>query len=116
MIIGERIKSARVSKKYSQEELGKLAGVSKVSICGYEKGSRIPNLEKFELLVNALDVDPAYLLGLEVNVIEENSEYKIKMSKEDIRIIKELQKRPELYNKIIEDPERTIELISRRVK
>lgn len=116
MIIGERIKSARISKDYSQEELGKLTGVSKVSICGYEKGSRIPNLEKFELLVNALDVEPAYLLGTEVNVMEENSDYKIKMSKEDLKILKELKKHPELYNKIVEDIERTIELISRRVK
>ncbi len=116
MIIGERIKTARIKKNYSQAELGNLTKVSKVSICGYEKGSRVPNLEKFELLVNALDVAPAYLLGLEVNVVEENSDYKIKMSKEDIKIIKELKKHPELYNKIVEDPERTIELISRRVK
>lgn len=116
MIIGERIKTARINKDYSQEQLGKLVKVSKVSICGYEKGTRIPNLEKFELLVNALEANPAYLLGLEVNVVEENSDYKIKMAKEDIKIIKELKKHPELYNKIVEDPERTIELISRRVK
>lgn len=116
MIIGERIKKKRIEKGYSQEELGKLIKVSKVSVCGYETGNRVPTLDKFVELVNALDVTPEYLLGLDVNVIEENTEYVVKMTHEDIQIIKELRNIPELYNKLIEDPIRTIELIRRRVK
>ncbi|MBO5414011.1 MAG: helix-turn-helix transcriptional regulator [Bacilli bacterium] len=116
MIIGERIRRIRLSKNYSQEQLGKLVGVTKVSISGYENGTRIPKLEQFEKLISVLDVSPSYLLGLEVNVIEEETDYNIKMSKDDIKIISELKTKPELYNKIVSDPERMIELISRRVK
>ena len=47
MIIGERIRRIRLSKNYSQEQLGKLVGVTKVSISGYENGTRIPKLEQF---------------------------------------------------------------------
>ena len=45
MIIGKRIKNARTKKGLTQEELGKLLGVSKVSICGYERGTRTPTME-----------------------------------------------------------------------
>lgn|SRR5574344_1372595 len=116
MIIGDRIKRSRINKGYSQKELGDLIHVSKVSICGYETGNRKPTVDTFIDLINALDVSAEYLLGLDVNVIEEKTEYNIKMAHEDIEIIKELKKNPELYNKIVEDPRRTIELIRRRVK
>lgn len=116
MIIGERIKKTRLEKGYSQKELGKLINVSKVSICGYESGTRTPTIDKFINLINALDVTPEYLLGLDISVIEDKTNYAIKMAKEDIEIIKELKKTPELYNKIVQNPKRTIELIRRRVK
>lgn len=116
MIIGERIRRIRLNKNYSQEQLGKMVGVTKVSISGYENGTRVPKLEQFEKLVTVLDVSPSYLLGLEVNVIEEETEYNVKLSRDDIKIISEFKNHPELYNKIVSDPERMIELISRRVK
>ena len=47
MIIGKRLKEARIKKGMSQEELGNILGVSKVSICGYEKGTRTPTMENF---------------------------------------------------------------------
>lgn len=37
MIIGKRIKLLRIQKRLSQEELGNYLGVTKVSICGYER-------------------------------------------------------------------------------
>lgn len=116
MIIGDRIRKSRMAKGYGQRELGKLIKVSKVSICGYETGSRKPTIDTFTELVNALGVSPEYLLGLDVNVVHDNTEYSIKMAREDIEIINELRKNPELYNRIIENPKRMIELIQRRVK
>lgn len=116
MIIGERIKKKRIELGLNQEELGKLVGVSKVSICGYEKGTRTPTIDTFILLVRELKVTPEYLLGYDVNVVEEKTKYSIKMAHEDIQIIKELKTKTELYNKIVEDPKRMVELISRRVK
>ena len=74
MIIGERIKLARKAKHLSQQELGDLLGVTKVSICGYEKGVRIPTMENFEQLLDILELTPDYLLGRDVNVIREWNE------------------------------------------
>lgn len=116
MIIGERIKSARKEKHLSQQELGDLLGVTKVSICGYEKGVRIPTIENFVQLLDILDLDPNYLLGRDVNVVSDNDEpYNIKMANEDITIIKEIKSNPELYKKLRLDPKRTIELINRKL-
>lgn len=54
MIIGKRIKLLRIQKRLSQEELGNYLGVTKVSICGYEKGKRVPNADNLEKLANFL--------------------------------------------------------------
>ena len=45
MIKGERLKKLRISKNLTQEQLGKVLGVTKASICCYEKGTRTPTLE-----------------------------------------------------------------------
>lgn len=116
MVIGKRIKEARIKKNMSQEDLGKLLGVTKVSICGYEKGTRTPTMENFVDLIRILELEPDYVLGLDKTVVSENNqEYTIKMANEDIEIIKELKKDKELYNKLCNDPKRTIELISRKM-
>ena len=45
MFLGYRLKELRKSKCISQSELGKLIGVSKVSVSGYEKGTRVPSMD-----------------------------------------------------------------------
>ena len=116
MIIGKRLKEARVKKGMSQEELGNLLGVSKVSICGYEKGTRTPTMENFLDLIEILNLEPDYVLGRDRTVVSETKrEYKLKMADEDIQIIKELKNNRELYNKFCADPKRVIELISRKL-
>lgn len=117
MIIGSRLKELRMKKGYSQKELGELIGVTKVTICGYEKGNRFPNLSKFIALIDCLETEPDYLLGRDViGVAEDTEKYQINIAKEDILILNELKKRPELYNKLIDDPKRKIELLSRNIK
>lgn len=117
MLIGKRVKEARLEKKMSQEELGGLLGVTKVSICGYENGTRTPTMQNFLDLVEILNVTPDYLLGRDMAVVmEENEEYKTKISKEEMIILKELKKDRELYNKICKDPKRYAELIVRKLK
>lgn len=117
MIIGNRIKEARKKKGFSQQQLGDMLGVSKVSVCGYETGTRIPTLENFLQLIEILDLTPDYILGREIDVIAEDSEpYTVKLSKQDIEIINEFKKYNELYNMLIKDSKRTVELISRKLK
>jgi len=116
MIIGKRLKEARLKKGMSQEELGNLLGVSKVSICGYEKGTRTPTMENFLDLIEILDLEPDYVLGRDKTVVSESKrEYKLKMADEDIQIIKELKNNRELYNKFTTDPKRIVDLISRKL-
>ena len=116
MIIGKRLKEARLKKSMSQEELGNLLGVSKVSICGYEKGTRTPTMENFLDLIKILELEPDYVLGRDKNVVsEKNRGCKVVMAEEDIEIITELKKNRELYNKLCDNPKRTIELINRKL-
>jgi transcriptional regulator with XRE-family HTH domain len=116
VLIGERIKKARIEKGLSQEELGNMIGVSKVSVCGYEKGTRTPTLENLLQLLEILDVTPDYVLGREHQVVAENeSDYSMYMAKEDIEIIKEMKNYRELYNKLCSDPKRNVALIARKI-
>ena len=93
MLIGKRIKDLRLAKGLNQQQLGDLLGVTKVSICGYETGSRIPSIEIFCLLADIFGTITDYLLGREVLVhSKENGEYLGKISRDDIDIIKELKK------------------------
>ena len=116
MIVGERIKQARKNKNLSQQELGDLLGVSKVSICGYEKGVRIPTMENFLQLIEILDLSPDYLLGRDVDCVsDEEEKYSVKLAKEDLEIIKEIKHNRELYKLFTNDPKRTVELINRKL-
>ena len=67
MIEVKGLKKPCLQKNMTQEELGNLIGVSKVSICSYEQGknSNFNNLK----IIKYLDIDPNYLFGQEVNII-----------------------------------------------
>lgn len=117
MIIGEKLKMARKNKGWTQQELGKKLGISKVSVCGYEKGTRIPTIDNFIQLLDVLDVSADYLLGREVSAVcDSDEEYRVALAKEDLDILKEMRNNPELYNQLVANPKRTIELIKRRMK
>lgn len=116
MFIGQRIKEGRLKKGYSQQKLGDIIGVSKVSICGYEKGNRTPSLEIFNKLISVLDLTSDFALGNDVEVVSEKTEaYTTKLAKEDLEILNQIKKNPKLYNKLCADPKRTIELIIRKL-
>lgn len=116
MIIGERVKQARLAKNYTQEELGDLIGVSKVSICGYETGNRTPTMAMFLKLSAALDVSVDHLLGNDLKAVcEDDEEYTLMIAKEDLAIIKELKEYKGLYNRLCSDPKRIVKLINRKI-
>ena len=116
MLIGKRIKKIRKKKGLSQEELGNLIGVTKVSICGYENGTRTPNLDTFCLLAKVFETSTDYLLGREVTVLDANEkDYIGKVSKEDIEIIEELKNNSKLYERILKDIKRYIGLINKKM-
>jgi len=117
MILGKRLKALRKEKGLTQQELGDLINVTKVSICCYEKGSRTPTLETLMDLTKVFNVDMNYFLGSDTYVVADNDEnYGIRMAKEEINIIKELRLHPTLYEKLITDPKRTIDLIDKKIR
>ena len=118
MIIGNRLKELRLLKGLNQQELGDLIGVTKVSIFGYENGTRTPNLENFKILVDILGTTADYLLGREVSVevkIEEDKKSISRVSKEDLQIIEEIKKYPDFYSRLLKNSKRYISLINKRI-
>ncbi len=115
MLIGERIKQERIKRGLSQQELGDILGVSKVSVCGYETGARTPTLETFMLLVERFDLDPSYLLGIDHYIKPKDRPCRITISDNDLEILRELKKHKELYNRICSDTKKTMDIINKRV-
>ena len=102
ILVGDRIREARVKLNLSQEELGEKIGVTKVSVSGYEKGTKNPKLNVFVKLVNTLDLTPDQLLNHDINVMcEEEIPYTFKISKKEMRLIKELRKNEDEYKKLL---------------
>ncbi len=107
MILGYRLKILRREKGLSQDDLGKLIGVSKVSVSGYEKGTRVPSMEIFLKLLKVFEISADYILGRELNVVcESDDNIKLQLSSSDIQIIRELRTKPILYCEIASDPRR----------
>ena len=61
--IGFRIKFHRLRNKLSQEELADLAHISRVHISYLERGQRVPSLDSFIRIANALNVSADELLA-----------------------------------------------------
>jgi len=116
MLVGRRIKELRIKKGLSQQKLGEIIGVTKVSICGYENGSRIPSLETFELMAELFGTTADYLLGREVVIKNDNTrEFVGTMSQDDVNLITELKHYNTLYKKITKDVKRSISLINKKM-
>jgi transcriptional regulator with XRE-family HTH domain len=117
MFLGKRLRELRKNMGLTQQQLGNMVNVTKVSICCYENNTRIPNLETLEDLTKVLKVEPNYFLGNDIRVVKENDEkYSMLMSNEDIEILNILKEHKDLYNKLINDPKRIIDLIDKKMK
>ena len=107
MFLGYRLKELRKDKEMSQAQLGEILGVSKVSVSGYENGTRVPSVEILLMMLDVFKVSADYLLGRELNVIcEGDLNLPVYLSLGDIEIIRELRSNPSLYNKVAADPKR----------
>ncbi|ADI31020.1 helix-turn-helix domain-containing protein [Methylotenera versatilis] len=61
-VFGARIKSIRLEKGLSQEQLGLIAELDRTYISGIERGLRNVSLINIERLALALNIEPAELL------------------------------------------------------
>ena len=116
MLLSKRLKELRMESGLTQRELGERVNVTKVSICCYENGTRVPTLDTLTKLGETLDVDVDYLLGYDKPVKVKGKNKKVtNMAKEEIEFIMGLRNIEDIHNLIIEDPKRTLELISKRL-
>lgn len=98
MIRGSVIKRERCKRGLSQEQLGEMIHVSKVSICGYEKGTKKPTLENLINLLEVLDLKVEDVFDEKYTMIRENEiPYGSKFSETDQELIEALRKCPDLY-------------------
>ena len=58
-----KLKELREEKKVSQTALGNYLGVTRSTICQYEKGNRQPDLQTLKKLSNFFEVSVDYLIG-----------------------------------------------------
>lgn len=102
ILAGDRIREARKKLGLSQEELGKkIGGVSKVTISGYENGTKNPKIDKFVKLVDVLDLTPDQLLNRDINIIcEETTPYAFKISKKELKLIQALRQNKKVFDDI----------------
>lgn len=64
--IGKRIRTARIAKKLTQEQLAELVGIGPSHMSHIESGKTAPSFEVFVALVNALDTSADELLCNEI--------------------------------------------------
>jgi len=116
MFLGKRIKEMRKKANMSQEELGKILGVSKVSVCHWEKDVKKPSSKNLIELSKILNAPLEYLIGSDSYVVSENnSNYGMMMASEEIEIIKELRHHKNLYEMLVENPKRTLDRIDKNL-
>lgn len=116
-LFSKRLKEKRKEMGFTQKQLGEMVGVTKVSICCYENGTRTPTLDTLVDLSNALQVELTYLLGVDCFVVAEDEPHSaINLAKDEIELIKELRMHIKLYEKLLEDPKRTMDYFEKRIR
>lgn len=117
LLFSKRLREVRRRSGLTQQQLGDLIGVTKVSVCCYEKGTRTPTLDTLLDLANVLNVEFTYLLGTDEYVVaDDDQEYGMNLAKDEIQLILTLRKHAELYGKLVADPERIIKLIEKKIR
>ena len=71
--LSRRIKSLRKKKGYTQGKFAELLGVGQTTVANYERGIRIPDMEKLTRIASIFDVTMDYLLGIDEKYYSKNA-------------------------------------------
>ena len=115
MVAGQRLRQARQKAGLTQTQLAIQIGVKPAEISQYESNKRTPRWQVFNKLLDELNVTADEILGRNITV-RDNENYEIKLSREDLKIISNIKENPKLYNLLLTDPERNIQLINNNLK
>lgn len=117
LLFSKRLKEVRKNSGLTQQQLGDMVGVTKVSVCCYEKGTRTPTLDTLIDIADALHVEFTYLLGNDNYVVaDDDEEYGMNIAKDELNLIRVLRNHHELYEKMVQEPERIIKLIEQKIR
>lgn len=111
MINKERLKELRINKGLTQEELASALHLNKSSICCYENENRCPSVEVLIDLCAFFGVSADYILGNDKLVEVNETKELIHMTKEEVKLIRELKKDKYLAEILLEDASRSIALL-----
>ena len=73
-LIGERVREVRTARRYSQEKLGRVTGLSRETIRKIEAGETLPEVTTLDVLAQGLEVPLTLLVdwatGLYLNALD----------------------------------------------
>ncbi len=115
MLAGQRLREARKNANLTQVELANMLGIKAAEISQYESDKRTPRWPVFRKMLDILDITADEVLGREITV-HDDEEYKVRLSKEDLKILSSIKDNPKLYKILLKDPERNIHLINTNLK
>ena len=115
MLAGQRLREARKNANLTQVELANMLGIKAAEISQYESDKRTPRWPVFRKMLDILDITADEVLGREITV-HDDKEYKVRLSKEDLKILSSIKDNPKLYKILLKDPERNIHLINTNLK
>lgn len=81
LMVASRIKSYRIYRGLTQEQLAAMIGVERTTVVGYETGHRLPDLPMCARIAKALNTSLDNLAGMDV--IKKTSKYHPMRRKED---------------------------------
>ena len=70
-VLGKRIRESRIMKGYTQQDLASHADIGVVYLSEIERGVKIPSLNIFIKIIDALDVSADYILRDEISTGKE---------------------------------------------
>ncbi|MGG3879613.1 helix-turn-helix domain-containing protein [Bacillus smithii] len=101
----QRLKSLRLSKKLSQQDMANLLGITRQAYGRYESGLSEPDIENLRKLANFFDVSIDYLLdGQEYKKVVVAGE-EILLSEKEYRTFQEMKKYSILFHDLATAPE-----------
>lgn len=115
---GYELKRYRKKQGLSGKQLAELIGVSGATISYIETGKHMPSLNNLIKIGQILNIPSEILFeqSIPAIVVADNEEYKIHISKYDLKIINIFKLYPEVYNELCKHPERTISKMINNLK
>ena len=117
LVFGKRLRELRKERGFTQQQLGDKVGVTKVSICCYENGTRTPTLETLIDLADVLGVKVTALLAVDYFAVSEEDETNtLNVAKDELEILRLMRNYPRVYERLLEEPKRTLDYIDQKLR